>query len=257
MTNRLLLATAVGAVSLTAMSAGSPALAQKMPWSGFYIGGNIGGAWGDTNTGTVATQAAGSALIPPVDLAALNAAPVSSSNKSGFTGGFEGGYNWVSDGFLLGIETDWGFLDVNQSSTQSANSALTISPPLVYTVNQHLTTDWIWTLRPRIGFVTDRWLFYATGGIAATSVKYSMRYSDTAATPRTATLEVNDTKSGWTAGLGGGYALSPEWSLKGEWLYADFGHIRGSTSTAVGSLSFTSDSGVKANIFRVGVDYTF
>ncbi len=51
------------------------------------------------------------------------------------------------------------------------------------------------------------------------------------------------------------YALTANVSLKGEWLYADFGHINSVTTNSF--YSITPSDSVQTHMFRVGVDYRF
>jgi outer membrane immunogenic protein len=51
--------------------------------------------------------------------------------------------------------------------------------------------------------------------------------------------------------------LGPQWSLKGEWLYADFGNIPVSGDASSGFAHITAEAEVKANLLRVGIDYKF
>jgi opacity protein-like surface antigen len=41
-----------------------------------------------------------------------------------------------------------------------------------------VSTDWLLTVRPRIGFAWDRTLAYATLGLAVTQLKFSQTYTD-------------------------------------------------------------------------------
>lgn len=248
---RILFATAT--LILPILAAAAPAAAQDTgSWNGFYVGANLGADWGDTSTHTTAT--AGS--ISPIDLGRINAGSSNSSNKTGFTGGVEAGYNYQMGSWLLGVETDFGAFDVSQRTSRTIQSGLL--PPATLTASQRLSTDWIWTLRPRVGYVSGPWLFYGTGGLAMTDVKYSMQYADTLTPSHTAGMSISDTKTGWVAGLGAAYQFMPQWSVKGEWLYADFGHVRGSTTaTPTGFVTFDSEGKVKANLLRIGVDYKF
>lgn len=248
----------LAALSLPALSA-SPAMAQdQSTWNGFYIGANIGGTWGDTSMRTTTSPGTSTSPISSVDAAAINGISGGGSSKGGFTGGVEGGYNWVSTPWLFGVETDWEAFDVSEHNDhRTVNSALLISPPITYTINQHVSTDWLWTLRPRVGYVSGPWLVYATGGLAVSDVKHTFDYADNRSPGGLAHLSKSDTKTGWTAGLGGAYAFSPNWSVKGEWLYVDLGNVHGTASTADGFASFDSEAKVRANLLRVGVDYKF
>lgn len=245
------------ALALCAFGAAAPAAAQDTSWTGFYIGANAGGAWSDTSTRTVGSSGNGTTVIPPGDIATISSLGGSSSNDSGFAGGIEGGYNWQSDALFFGIETEYGWFNIEQNKSNTFQSALAISPPITATINQTLSTDWVWTLRPRIGYASGPWLFYGTAGVAATKINLDVHYSDTQATPRTANMTANDTKTGWTAGVGAAYLFAPSWIIKGEWLYSDFGNIRASAATAGGYAQFTSEAEVKANLVRVGIDYKF
>ena len=55
--------------------------------------------------------------------------------------------------------------------------------------------------------------------------------------------------AGWTGGLGAEVGLTPNWSVKGEYLYVDL---------ADGSFAITGmDNGYRANMFRFGFNYHF
>ena len=259
MTSRFLLA-ASAAASLTA----APAMAQSVDWTGFYIGGTLGGAWGDTSLKLEAKPGNGTVVIPPVDVARINQIAADDNNNSGFTGGLIGGYNYQNGSLLLGIEMDYSAMDIEQERTNTYQSAVVVTPPITpappvpsYTLNQKVQTDWVWTLRPRIGYVSGPWMVYATGGIASTRITLDTAFADTRTPPNTASSSTSDTKTGWTMGLGGAYAFSPNWSVRGEWLYTDFGSIRDTASTANGFATLTSEGDFGANIMRVGVDYKF
>lgn len=247
---------AAASISITALAAAPSAQAQETPWAGFYVGAHLGGVWGDTSTATQSRAGQGGG-IPPSDIALINGARGDTSNKSGLNLGIEGGYNYVIGPLLIGLEMDWGAMDVSQTAVTTARSTRPGASPDTYRIDERLSTDWIWTLRPRIGYVADRWMVYATGGLATTQINYRMEYADNASPARSAAATLDDSKSGYALGLGGAFAITPTISLKGEWLYADFGRIRGSAATADGYAAFTSDASVNANLLRVGVDYHF
>lgn len=259
MTYRFLLAASVAA-SLTA----GPALAQTIDWTGFYVGGTLGGTWGDTSLKLEAGPGNGTVVIPPVDVARINQTAADDNNNSGFTGGIVGGYNYQSGSVVFGVEMDYSAMDIEQERTNTYQSAVTVTPPITppppvpnYTLNQKVTSDWVWTLRPRIGYASDAWMIYATAGIASTRITLDTSFADTRIPPNVASSSTSDTKTGWTFGVGGAYAWSPNWSLRGEWLYTDFGSIRDTATTPNGFATLTSEGDFRANLMRVGVDYKF
>src|SRR5258708_40183734 len=111
---------AAPAASFAALAAAAPAAAQDQEnlWSGWYVGANLGANWGDGSTSATALPGRGVIVIPPADVALINSTGGGSSNKTGFTGGIEGGYNFRMGNWLLGVETDFVALDVNQRTSR-------------------------------------------------------------------------------------------------------------------------------------------
>ena len=81
------------------MKAPPPVLAYD--WSGFYIGGVIGGAWERTDTSDPGLGVLGTLLNVPV---------VQTTTGSGFIGGVEGGDRYQFGKLVVGWEADmtWG-----------------------------------------------------------------------------------------------------------------------------------------------------
>src|SRR5258705_13358403 len=116
MTYRLQLAAAAAAPALL-LCAASPAMAQQAaPWVGWYVGANIGGAWGDASASVLAAPGSGPIVIPPADVSGINGASTGSSNTSRFTGGVEGGFNWGNQRILFGIASDWSATVTSQAA---------------------------------------------------------------------------------------------------------------------------------------------
>ena len=255
-------AAAVVALSTAALAAPAMAQDQASPWHGWYVGANIGVNWSATDLSTSAhvPTAAGSVVITPADAALIHSSS-SAGNKTGFTGGIEGGYNWRYGDWLLGIETDYEALDNNQSSNNSYTSTgPVINPPgvpITYKATQRATTSWMWTLRPRVGWVYGPWLFYGTAGLAMSDVKMTATLADNRSANDAFNVSDNATKTGWTGGVGAGYAIGPQVSVKAEYLYADFGEISITRTPPSGYVSLNADAKVRSNVIRVGLDYRF
>jgi outer membrane immunogenic protein len=268
MTYRLMLSAA--AVATLAIAA--PAFAQSSgfqaqdntPWHGWYAGVDLGGDWSHGSQHLSAAPGNGAIVIPPGDISNITNTHTTGA-PAGFTGGIEGGYNYKykSSGLLLGFETDFSWFNLDHHVTNTFASSLAVNPPLnpppTVTISQSLKSDWLWTLRPRIGWVfgDGRWMVYGTGGLALSDVKQTLNYADTLNPPHTASFSKSETEAGWVAGLGGGYAISNNWSIKAEWLYTDLGTISATALTPNGYAVINSSGKSRANIVRVGVDYRF
>jgi outer membrane immunogenic protein len=136
-----------------------------------------------------------------------------------------------------------------------------LAPPIPFTISHSTSTDWLWTLRPRVGFAANNWLLYATGGVAVANVKANWQYADDLANTESASL--SKTKVGWTVGGGVEYALSQAWSVKAEYLYVDLGDEQITTHNLNAGVFplpnqpvFHSVS-MKSNIVRAGLNYKF
>ena len=269
---RFLLGTAVtvAAVAGASLAIAQPTSASDNLWTGPYIGANIGGTWGNTSLRASAAPGSGPIVIPPGDVAEIVGTPfTTNSSTAGFAIGGELGYNHQFGGshFVLGIETDGGAFDVRQSRNHLFTSTVAINPLIAsptfptFTISQSVKTDWMWTLRPRIGYAWGPWLGYITGGLGVTDARVSIGYSDNRDPPNLASFTHSSTRTGGVIGLGGAWMFAPGWSGKLEWLYSDFGTVSGSVPVVGPNGNnfavITSSGNVRANVLRVGVDYHF
>jgi outer membrane immunogenic protein len=161
---------------------------------------------------------------------------------------------------VLGVETDGGAFDIRQSRNHTFTSTVAVNPPGTFpqfTIGQSVKTDWMWTLRPRIGYAWGPWLGYLTGGLAVTDARISASFSDTRTPAHVASFTHSSTRTGGILGVGGAWMFAPGWSGKLEWLYSDFGRVSGTIPVANGFATFTSSGAVRANVLRTGVDYKF
>jgi outer membrane immunogenic protein len=231
-------------------------------WTGFYIGGNLGGAWNSTRDDVYPTGCFVTATTcgGPITNNVLRSDSVR-LNGSGFTGGAQAGYNWQRDRWVWGVEGDINYLGINDGS--SINRP--VLAPLVGNFI-HSETDklgWFGTLRGRAGItVTPSFLLYGTGGLAFGGVKSAtaVSFSTTADTYAGA---LDDTRVGWTLGVGGEWIVAPKWSIKAEYLYVDLGkagYNNACTNVAVCSAftpqpAYQTDLRLRENIVRVGLNY--
>lgn len=161
-------------------------------WNGAYVGVHAGWGWGQVDV----TDEGGD--IDPTD----------PYDISGGLLGVQAGANFQMDSFVLGIEGD------------IAWSNLTGDSPFVG--DNMLTTDvnWIGTLRGRLGFAADAFMFYATAGVAFASVDTTLTENWMVPNP---TFTSTSTRTGWVAGIGAEAMVSDNLSVKAEYLYHDFG----------------------------------
>jgi outer membrane immunogenic protein len=255
--HRFLLTLPVAASLALALAAPAKAASGGYPdWTGFYVGGLLGGAWGTFNTSTSTAEVPGGEFAPPA-IAAFNAAGPQSIRPGSLIGGFDAGYNWQAGNYLAGIEGDIEWLHLSGS----ANSGPLPMPGGVgtFAVMSSADIDWLATLRGRVGFTSGSWLFYATGGAAFTTLHGSFQFSETFS-PSTETASVSGSKTGYVVGAGVETYLWQHWSVKAEYLFVDFGNVSTSgidTGVPLPFYTFTHTANLKLNIARLGLNYHF
>jgi outer membrane immunogenic protein len=116
---------------------------------------------------------------------------------------------------------------------------------------------WLGTLRGRIGYAAGSNLFYATAGLAYGEVKTRI-FSSFGGTN---TVDISNTKAGWTAGAGIETPFElfglfgPGWTSKTEYLYVDLG--TSTTPFTNNGVTTTFVTGATEHIFRTGLNYHF
>jgi outer membrane immunogenic protein len=156
------------------VKAPAPPPVQAFNWSGFYVGGTAGGAWGSFDP-TTSTNG-GTYFVGVGSTAAANAAGVQSIKPAGFTGGLEAGYNVQSGAAVVGIEADIEYMGLRGSAQSTAGYPC--CAPAALTISSSANTDWLSTVRGRVGYASNNWLFFATGGVAFTQLKGTFSSTD-------------------------------------------------------------------------------
>ncbi len=241
--------------------AGEAAPAMAADWAGLYAGVNAGYADGngDAKTSTVFSSGGYFAASSVSAIATTGSQKLS---NGGFTGGAQAGYSWQSDNLLYGVELDVGGMDL--ADTKKATATYPCCSPSTFTIRQSRKTNWLLTARPRLGVVSGDFLFYGTGGLAVTQIAYKGKFTDTYATALE-TANFDKTRLGWTVGAGVEAQVMDQWTIKGEYLYADFSSASKTSTNLTANTPpvaypvnvFTHAISLNANIFRVGANYHF
>ncbi len=146
--------------------------------------------------------------------------------------------------------------------TRSGSAAYISQPASSFKLHQTIQSDWIATLRPRIGWIADNWMGYLTAGLAVTKIDVSQTFYDNFSATVNSSGSDTKTKLGWSAGFGGEYALDGNWFLSARYLYTNFGDSSsiGSVTNAgfPGQTSFiTSGGDFDTHSAHIGLTYRF
>jgi outer membrane immunogenic protein len=203
-------------------------------WSGCYVGANAGGSWQHlSNSLSVVDAPAGyffTTAIPGV-----NASGSPTLDSSGFTGGGQIGCNWQSGNIVWGVELDAESIHLSTNYGGLFRYTTNGAP---YFLTGSASANWMFTARPRVGWAIDHGLLYVTGGLAVTNLNFNQSFAEPPFTPTPETATLSSTKVGWTVGAGFEYAFASNWTLRGEYLFAQF-----AADTAIGTLINGSGSG--------------
>ncbi len=279
MQNPKLIFSAVIAISAILVSGAAPAAdmaprtyarsapivqAQVYDWTGFYVGGELGGQWGRTNWNTTSTSDFPGTIV--------DASTPRNYNSSGFRVGGYAGYNWQVTNWVIGLEGSGAWSDATATSAgiPGCTIACAGTPGPGVDVSS-VKLRWDASARVRIGYlVTPSVLFYGTGGVAWQGVQTSGSCQHTGSDPVCSsdistsfdTQTNSKTLTGWTVGGGIEAKISGNWLLRGEYRYANFGRFNGllpfnSPSEPAGTDFVRYNASVSTQTATVGLAYQF
>jgi outer membrane immunogenic protein len=193
-------------------------------WTGIYVGANAG---------------YGSGKQDPLGLFSNDFTAFNYTLSGGMIGGTLGA-QIQSGHVVMGLEGDIDWTSMRGTGSGTVTK-LGILQPGIATISSKVSV--IDTLRTRVGYAQDNWLFYGTVGVALTN--------DTASFAQTGGFTCNTgvvactSKSDWHAGLAAGagfeYGLTPNLSTKLEYMWVGAG----------------AANTLYENMVRVGVNYRF
>jgi outer membrane immunogenic protein len=210
---------AAGAADLAPMYTKAPPIIVS-DWSGFYLGINGGGGWGDTKFD-----------------APFNFFFGGDNKISGGMVGGHAGYNWQYGSVVTGLEVDFDGADIKGTNGDVFGIGFT----------RTVKFDELATARARLGYAfSPNWMLYGTGGAAWG------HSSDTFAFPGVFSVDANANNFGWAAGAGLEYKFTSNFILRAEYLHYDFAKTAYSFPLFVAPQASTTIDAV-----RGGLSYKF
>jgi outer membrane immunogenic protein len=247
LTSAALLAAMSGFAAAADLSSPAPAPApytKALPpptvfsWTGFYIGGNLGAAWGQGNVTD-----------------ALTGRTFSGTTNAVFVGGGQVGFNYQVSSLVFGLEGDFDWAANNNNN----GTGVMIPGPLGlgHTFTASLNDGWISTFTARLGVtLNDRVLLYGKGGGAWVG-NNGFTVTDVT-TGVSLTGGSSNSTTGWTAGAGLEWAFYNNWTARVEYDYVGLGNrtfVVPVTSPVLAGDTFTSNRNVQ--MVTVGLNYLF
>jgi high affinity Mn2+ porin len=222
----------------------APAASSDYNWTGFYLGGHTGYAWGTSNW-MLSTPGA-SDISGSINLMKR----IDTFNEAGsWFAGFQGGYNYMlSNRIVIGAEADLSGPSFQTLEGISIGGTAFFTSPVLGPETYQETMLYFGSLRGRVGYAPGNWLFYATGGFAWAYDQITLTQLSTGGTDMPFLWRL-----GWTAGLGVEIPLAQHWAAKLEYIYSDLGR-KTEAFPNVGQ-SGISDFGLQT--LRAGLNYQF
>ncbi len=228
------------------------------PWSGIYGGFNVGYGWNDQKVNESASTIFGiSSLQSAINAGAIPASLA--SDPSGALGGFEVNYNYgINHWFVAGVAADFDWANIYSNETLNTNT-----PPYVpFSTTAQQSLQSLSTIRLLLGITPTAnypLLVYVTGGFGIGKMQLQGSISNPDCNSfYCGNKNTTDINSGWTAGAGLGYQLTPYWIVKAEYLY----YALGTQSQQILDSKFPNNFlqqnvTYNGNIFRFGLNYKF
>jgi outer membrane immunogenic protein len=250
MTKSFLIGVAAAVASLGSASAADMPLKAPPPpvayvWTGCYIGGNVGGGFGDKTFQDV----------PPGALIDSTGAGRSINDSvAGVIGGGQVGCDYqVSPNWVIGVQGNFDAASLRGSATDL------YLPTFPLTINANV--DSLFAAIGRVGYTpVNGWLFYFEGGAAWAQDRYSIT-ATTTLTGVTAPTYTNasETRIGGVVGAGVEWLFMPGWSTFIQYDHYFLGD-RNLPFTCTGDCGATTQL-VKIsqdiNTLRIGVNWRF
>jgi outer membrane immunogenic protein len=179
-------------------------------WSGFYAGMALGGSIGGADFENIGKK-------DELDI-----------DDGGYAASAIAGYNFTSNGWMLGVEADLTRLNISKTTAVTGLGSITQD------------ADWLGSVALRGGYAWDSVLIYGTAGLAASDYEVSSSLGGKA----------DKLKAGLLLGVGAEFAIQEDWTARAELLGYGFD---GEGNLAGGKHDFATVLGVA----RVGLTRKF
>lgn len=216
-----------------------PALDGPVTWTGFSIGGSVGGLWSQTR------QTESAFFIDVIQAAAPHAAGV-------YAGG-QIGADYQFGSIVVGVAGDAGFTNAKGGSGCAPDIGGNY-------YNCQTNIDDLYMATGRIGYATERSLFYAKGGaaFADTREKQQNNFNNQPllfGLPSFPNSSVRAFSTGWAVGGGFEYAITKNWTAKAEYMHFELDRKNYAFPTPT-NIAFTQAQHT-GDLVKIGVNYRF
>jgi len=209
-----------------------------MSWTGFYLGGNVGGAW---TQGSVNDSLFGLGWGNP--------------NNPVFLAGAQIGANYQIQHFVIGLEADFDWMASHHTNNVVVFTPVGAAGPQMFQLGTN--NRWITAVAPRVGYAFDEILLYVKGGgawVGSNNITFSNLTTNT-----NSTFSNGRTNTGWLVGGGLEWAFAHNWTVRFEYNYIGLSNrsfvIPAGFPNLAGDVFTTRNPSVQTA--TVGINYLF
>jgi outer membrane immunogenic protein len=269
----------LGMATLAAVTLGNVAQAADMPlkapppaapvmynWTGFYIGGHVGGAWTDRNSHDRFDRDrcfwgdwSGGVCFDDHGFG---------RGDGRLIVGGQVGFNYQVGQWVWGVEGQMSAM--TNTDNEDACGFFRWGDTRDHLFRCRDSGDWIATIAARLGVAfgeTGTWLFYVKGGGAFADARQGLRLRDDCPLTWTFCSRNNfvfnnndDTRTGWMIGAGFEYGGWGNWTWKLEYNFMDFGHRTihfDRVLTGCDCITRDLDFDLQVHVVKLGLNYRF
>ena len=219
-------------------SAQAEARSPRTNWTGFYVGGHLGGGFGDDSWSDPFASSPGHG--GQTNVAGFG----DHTHAIGAAAGGYAGYNLQLANIVYGIELDASGAALHGEQTCFSG---------IGGVNCERKVNALGTLTGRLGYSWDQSLLYAKAGGALANTKYTVMGNTDLITLGQGSNTVNT--GGFTAGTGFERAINGNWSARFEYDYVNLARQSVSFPTVERVSSAAISVRQSLHLFQVGVSY--
>jgi outer membrane immunogenic protein len=237
-------------------------------WAGVYAGAHLEGLLGRFGADT--TFNVMTLPIPGVAPGVIASASFPSPDwlMQGLGAGVTLGLNGQKNRVVFGVESDVSLtnlsgsadFDISRAELMGAGVGSLVMPVDGYDSVQRADLNWMSTFRGRLGVTAGKALIYGTAGVAIAGVTTTSDYfALQGATVVPVSAKSSGVRFGWTIGGGTEIAVTPHLSVKGEYLYSDFGTFDGPAGSYIDTpgiqQTVSTQSRLSVHTGRIGINW--
>ncbi|EAQ67561.1 putative outer-membrane immunogenic protein precursor [Marinomonas sp. MED121] len=135
------------------------------------------------------------------------------------------GYHFQKGKFVYGLEADLTFAEFSESESEGPTDYDTTAGASNFTTVTEIKTDYMFSLRPKVGYVKDNFLMHISAGPVISEFTTTHSYTDTHGSGASLSFEDKDSSVGLSANIGIDYLISNGLSIRADYTYLHFSDI--------------------------------